>query len=163
MAKKNNETNIDFYCENYFHSSSYKKTDLIICADVYEHIEDYIGFLKKLVTGGEFFLFNIPLDVCLRSLLDNRVFSENYKNAGHLHFYNKHVAKLILNHCNYEIIDTIYAKSFLTHVKIDSIKKMIYYIPMKFFDLINEDLSASLFGHYSLVVLAKRSKENNIK
>ena len=49
FANKEKNKNLNFYCDDFFKSNSYGESDLIICADVYEHIEDYIGFLKKLL------------------------------------------------------------------------------------------------------------------
>ena len=40
-------------------------------------------------------------------------------------------------------------------MKKNTIKQLVYSIPFKIIDSINEDLSASIFGGYSLVVLAK--------
>lgn len=157
-ANKNTDENINFYSDNYFECELYKKSDLIICADVYEHIDDYMGFLKKLSLGGKFFLFNIPLDISFRSILSKKFIKNNFDTYGHIHFFNKNIAKLILNYCGYEIIDTMYAKNFLEHEKKNTFKQLIYAIPVKIFDLINEDLSANIFGGYSLVVLARLKK-----
>ena len=114
-ANKNTDENINFYSDDYFECELYKKSDLIICADVYEHIDDYMGFLKKLSLGGKFFLFNIPLDISFRSILSKKFIKNNFDTYGHIHFFNKNIAKLILNYCGYETIDTMYAKNFLEH------------------------------------------------
>lgn len=155
FANKEKNKTLNFYCEDFFKSNSYGESDLIICADVYEHIEDYIGFLKKLLPSGKFFLFNIPLDISVRTLLTNKVINENFKKVGHLHFFNKNIARSLLEYCNYDIIDTLYAKNFLA-LKKKSFKQKLLSIPVKIFDKISEDLSASIFGGYSLVVLAKK-------
>lgn len=154
-AKKNESINLKFYNENFFDSQSYGNSDLIICADVYEHIENYIDFLKKLNSKGKYFLFNIPLDISFRSLLNKKIIFENYSKVGHLHFFNKQISLMLLDYCGYEIVDNIYAKNFLNHTQKNNIKKILYTLPVKIVDMLNEDLSATIFGGYSLVVLAK--------
>ena len=156
LAKDKEAEDLIFSNENFFENELNGNTDLIICADVYEHVEDYISFLKKMVHAGKFFLFNIPLDISVRSILNRKQIPQSYKNFGHVHFFNKNITKLMLRHCDFEIIDTIYAKNFLDHLKKDSLKRMIYFLPVMLFDMISEDLSANLFGGYSLVVLAKK-------
>jgi len=155
FANKNCDNNIKFYCKSFFKTKSILKSSLIICTDVYEHIEDYINFLKKLLKYGNFFLFNIPLDISVRSLLSKKIIEDNFKKVGHIHFFNKHVAQLILNYCGYKIIDKFYAKNFLDH-QTKNVKQKIYSIPIRLFDYINEDLTATFFGGYSLVVFAKK-------
>jgi len=154
LANKESNENLNFYNNDFFKTDLYKSADLILCADVYEHIEDYIGFLKKLLIGGKFFLFNIPLDISFRSILFDKVIQSNFKKVGHIHFFNKNIAKILLEYSNYKIISTVYAKNYL-EIKKKSIKQKILSVPIKAVDFINEDLSASLFGGYSLVVLAK--------
>jgi len=154
LANKESNENLNFYNSDFFKTDLYKSADLILCADVYEHIEDYIGFLKKLLIGGKFFLFNIPLDISFRSILFSKVIQKNFQKVGHIHFFNKNIAKILLEYCNYKIISTAYAKNYL-EMKNKSIKQKILSVPIKTVDFINEDLSATLFGGYSLIVLAK--------
>lgn len=35
--------------------------DLMLCIDVFEHVDDYIGFVHKLHSKGRNFIFHIPL------------------------------------------------------------------------------------------------------
>jgi ubiquinone/menaquinone biosynthesis C-methylase UbiE len=154
LANKDINKNLEFISEDFLNSNFITKTDLIICADVFEHVDDYIGFLKKLSHKSNFFLFNIPLDISLRTLLFDDLINKNFNKVGHLHFFNKNIIKLILNFCNYQILDMIYAKNFLNHVKKNTIKKILATIPIKVLDHLNEDLCAKIFGD-SLVCLAK--------
>ena len=161
-ANRNKEKSLSFFCENFFNSKSLSEADLIICADVFEHIQDYVGFLKNLSSYSKYFLFNIPLDISVRSILSDNFIKYNFENVGHLHFFNENISKLILNYCNFEIIDTVYAKNFLNHSKKDSIKKAIGYLPAKFIDLISERFASKIVGGYSLVCLAKSKNKKYI-
>jgi hypothetical protein len=39
--------------------------DLLLLIDVFEHVEDHLGFLESLVSYGRRFIFHIPLDLIL--------------------------------------------------------------------------------------------------
>ena len=43
--------------------------DLLVIADVIEHVEDYIAFIKALRGKGRYKVFHIPLDLSVQSLL----------------------------------------------------------------------------------------------
>lgn len=160
FANLNATDNLKFFNKDFFKSNFKKKPDLIICADVFEHIDDYINFLNNLSAKGKFFLFNIPLDLSLRTLLFNKSIKNNFNKIGHIHFFNKNICKLILNYCNFNILDMMYAKNFIKHEKKNSIKKIIAAIPLKILDYISQDLSANIFGGYSLVCLAKSKSKS---
>ena len=158
IAKKLDET-ISFTNKDFFDSDLFGKTDLLICADVFEHIENSHEFLRKLANGSKYLLFNIPLDISLLSLLrQENIFSKFYKTLGHLHFYSKKTALLILEHSGINIIDHSYAKFRLSNFPKGSltIKKILSILLQKIIDLFSEDLACVLLGGYSLVVLAEK-------
>ena len=158
IAKKNNISKIKFYNQDYFTSNYYKNSDLIICADVFEHIDENISFLKKLLTGGKYFLFNIPLEISLLTLIrKDFVFRHSFNEVGHLHFYSKYTALILLEYCGFEIIDNSYAKNRLEHSNKNEITlaKFLVMLPQYLIDKLSEDLSSSIFGGNSLVVLCK--------
>ena len=157
IAKKN--SSIKFICKNYIKFSK-KRSDLLICADVFEHIEDNISFLKKLLNRSQYFLFNIPLDISLISLIRKNIFKKKFNDVGHIHFYSKYGVLQKLEYCGYKIIDNIYAKNRLEdfYKKKFSIRKFAI-LPFQFLlDILSEDLACAIFGGYSLVVIAKNSK-----
>ena len=156
IAKKN--SSIKFFCKDYIKFPKNEKSDLLICADVFEHIDNDVNFLKKLHNQSKYFLFNIPLDISLISLIRKNIFRQKFNDVGHIHFYSKYSILLKLEYCGYQIIDNIYAKNRLEHFskKEFSIKKFLI-LPFQFLlDLINEDLACTIFGGYSLVVMAKK-------
>lgn len=162
IAKKN--FNIKYFNKNYLNSSK-KKSDLVICADVFEHVDEEVIFLKKLLKKSKFFLFNIPLDISLFSLIRKNFFKNKFNDVGHIHFYSKYSVILKLEYCGFKIIDKIYAKNRLTHyTKQNFSLKKFFLIPLQYIlDILNEDLSSAIFGGYSLVIFAKNSKFLNSK
>ena len=155
IASQNSE--IKFYNEDYFSSEHYKKNDLAICADVFEHLDDEVKFLKNLLNGSKYFLFNIPLEISLLTLLRKNLFKESFNSVGHIHFYSKYSALLKLEYCGFNIIDKIYAKNRLLHFTKEnlSLKKLLAIPPQYIIDKFSEDIACAIFGGYSLVVLAE--------
>jgi len=43
--------------------------DSLLCIDVFEHVEDYIGFVKTLKSKATYKIFHIPLDISVLSVI----------------------------------------------------------------------------------------------
>lgn len=130
------------------------KSDLILCVDVFEHIDDEFSFLKSIKDKSDYFLFNIPLDLSLQSLIRENTILSQRKRVGHINYYTKNLAIEILKDCSYEIIDYKYAEWFRFY-KPDSISTRIINILRKILMKISPNLCVKLLGGSSLMVLAK--------
>ena len=87
--------------------------DLILAIDVFEHVEDYFGFLRKLREKGEYKIFRIPLDLSVITVLRISHILNARRLFGHLHYFTKDTALLTLEDAGYEIIDYSYSKNEL--------------------------------------------------
>ena len=106
------DSTISFSNEDILKKDFEKKFDLIIAADVIEHIEDSFNFLKLLRNKSKYFLFNIPLEMSLLSLLrQNKLFNNSYKSVGHLHFFSKKSALIALEHNGYKVLNLSYSNN----------------------------------------------------
>ena len=121
--------------------------------DVFEHIEDYLGFLKACKPKAELTIFHIPLDISVEGVLRNRLIFGR-KRGGHLHYFDKNTAIATLEDTGYTIIDASYTAG-LIELPSKSIKSKLAYFPRKLLFKINKDIAARLFGGFSLLVLAK--------
>ena len=145
--------NISFHADDMFNNSDIY--DLIICADVFEHVEDYYGFLDKISKKSKYILFNIPLDLNLLILLrQNTIYKDTYNKVGHIHHFTKGTALLAIKHAGLNIVDAIYAKHRLKRKSLTTKGKFLF-IPQLLLDMLNEDIASSILGGASLVVLAK--------
>jgi hypothetical protein len=79
-------------------------SDLIMLIDVFEHVEDYMGFLRKLRAKGKWFVFHIPLDLHVSGLLRGGQMVSR-KEVGHLHYFSQQTAAATLRDTGYEIVD----------------------------------------------------------
>jgi 2-polyprenyl-3-methyl-5-hydroxy-6-metoxy-1,4-benzoquinol methylase len=126
--------------------------DLLLCIDVFEHIENYIGFLQDIKPKARHHIFHIPLDLSISSLLRVHPILLARQKVGHLHYFTKETALATLQDNGYEIIDYFYT-SGATELNSKSIKTLLAKFPRKIAYQIAPDLAARWLGGYSLLVL----------
>lgn len=153
---KKNSSKLSFFNEDFVNLKEAKR-DLIIAADVFEHVQDTYDFLTKLKDKGDFFLFNIPLEISLFSMIRKKnIFKDSFNNVGHLHFYTKRTALLTLENLGFKILDyNLVNNRFEEFKKTKKIRSLLINIPQYFVEKVNQNLACSIFGGYSLVVLAR--------
>jgi SAM-dependent methyltransferase len=127
--------------------------DLAMAIDVFEHVEDYFDFLRRLRTKATYKVFHIPLDLSALSLL-RREPSRMRKGVGHIHYFDKDIALASLEDTGHEIIDWTYT-SGRTELPNLGWKSRLMKGPRKAVYALNADLAVRTFGGYSLLVLAR--------
>jgi 2-polyprenyl-3-methyl-5-hydroxy-6-metoxy-1,4-benzoquinol methylase len=143
---------IHFFCEDLLTNTS-ATFDLLLCLDVFEHVEDYLGFLKSLRTKAEHKIFHIPLDLSVQWLWRATPIMLGREQLGHLHYFNKETALATLAYAGYEIIDWFYTPGAIANPR--SLKAKLASFPRRILSGINQDLVVRILGGYSLLVLAK--------
>jgi len=130
-----------------------KKYDITLCIDVFEHIENYMGFIRGLREKGEFKIFHIPLDLSVITLLRGKLIKRR-NSVGHLHYFTPDTAIATLTDCGYEILDTMYTPIF-ADLPSKSWKAKLLKLPRYILYKTSPKLLSILFGGVSLMVLAK--------
>ena len=143
-----------FFNEDFFKTTKDKSFDIVLAIDVVEHIEDYFGFLRKLKSRGVYKIFHIPLDLSMLSVFRVSPLMLRRKEVGHIHYFTKEMALSSLTDVGYEIIDYFFTRGSLELPR-KTIKSWMSKWPRLFFDVINRDLAARIFGGYSLMILTK--------
>jgi hypothetical protein len=128
--------------------------DIVLVIDVIEHVEDYLGFLKRLKDRGNLKIFHIPLDLSLQSLCRAAPILAHRKSVGHIHYFFKDTAIATLQDCGYKILDYIYTPSRLELPNLTVSAKLLK-IPRKLLYNVNRDFAVRALGGYSLLVLAQ--------
>ncbi len=131
-----------------------KSFDLLLAIDVFEHVPDYMGFLKALKANARHTIFHIPLDLSVQALLRGTSYPILRESTGHLHYFFKYSALATLRDCGYEIVDWTYTRSS-QELPGKSLRTKIANLPRRLMQLVSPDLSARLFGGYSLLVLTR--------
>jgi SAM-dependent methyltransferase len=130
--------------------------DLLLCIDVFEHIEDYFGFLKQLRTRARYFVFHIPLDMNVKGLLRNHHLTER-REVGHLHYFDFQTALCTLRDAGYEVVDHFY-----TRKPTDSLlTKTIIVCENALAALSTRHFAVKIFGGVSLLVLARAPEQQS--
>jgi ubiquinone/menaquinone biosynthesis C-methylase UbiE len=128
--------------------------DLVICLDVFEHIEDYYSFLRSVRGVGKKFIFNIPLDMNVMKVLINGI-EYARKEVGHLHYFSEYTALETLRDCGFKINDSFLSTAYLSTAP-RSIRQLLV-LPFRLASLaLGKSLGARIFGGQSLVVYAER-------
>jgi hypothetical protein len=121
--------------------------------DVFEHVEDYYGFLRQLKAKARYKIFHIPLDLSVQTVFRKDGLLKRRHLHDHLHFFSKETALQALQDAGYEVLDHFY-----TARAIDlggAVGQRILRVFRKLCFALHNDLTARLLGGYSLLVLAR--------
>jgi SAM-dependent methyltransferase len=154
LAKKKSTEKISFYNED-FTANETLKADLLLVIDVVEHVDDYYGFLRKLKSKSDYFVFHIPIDVSARTIMKPHVLLQQRQSVGHIHYFTKEMAIWALQDTGYDIIDWVYTKPVVDVNRADSFKRFIKKILRNISFAFNKEWSVKKWGGYSLMILTK--------
>ncbi|MEO6187877.1 MAG: methyltransferase domain-containing protein [Ginsengibacter sp.] len=153
LAKSYSNENISLFNEDFTAKNIH--TDLLLVIDVVEHLQDYFQFLENIKKKSSQFVFHIPLDLSCRTILKPHVLLQQRNAVGHIHYFTKEMVLWFLKDCGYEVLDILYTKPVIdieaSHDIKTAMKKMLRNFSYSF----SKDLSAKLWGNYSLLILAK--------
>ena len=153
ICKNKENSKLKFYLEDICAVET-EKFDLLMLIDVFEHVENYVDFLRKIKPKGKKHLFHIPLDMNVLSVARDHPIIISRKSVGHLHYFNKNTALMTLEDCGYKIIDYFYTNGAI-EISGGTFKHRLFKIPRKVFAQINKDLAARFLGGFSLMVLTE--------
>jgi cyclopropane fatty-acyl-phospholipid synthase-like methyltransferase len=154
MARSIQSDRILFFQEDILLRQDYH-TDLLLVIDVFEHVEDFYSMLAKIKNRSSYFVFHIPLDLCCRTILKPHVLQQQRETVGHIHYFTRDMVEWMLKDAGYTIIDWEYTGSETDRGLVKSSKAKLKKILRKTSFAINKNLSAKLWGGYSMMILAK--------
>jgi cyclopropane fatty-acyl-phospholipid synthase-like methyltransferase len=126
--------------------------DLILCIDVFEHIEDYFTFLRRLRGKGRAFLFHIPLDMNAQMVVRGEPITRVRNEVGHLHYFSKETALATLEDCGYKVESWFFTASGADRPK--SAMAKLLKVPRRVGFSLAPEWTVRLLGGYSLLVYA---------
>ena len=155
LSKQKTHDRLTFFLKDLLKETE-RHFDLLLAIDVFEHVEDYLGFLRGLRVKANYKIFHIPLDISVQRVLLCKPILSRRQEVGHLHYFTKETALATLEDTGYEIIDHFYTASTL---ELPRPSKSIIYslgkLPLRLFSRLNQDLTVRVLGGHSLMVLAK--------
>ena len=126
--------------------------DLLLSLDVFEHVEDYLGFLRSLQPIADWFVFHIPLDISAQSVVREQPLLAVRSTVGHLHYFTRATALASLQTAGFEIVcDRLLHPSDVPGRRV---KTRIANMPRSIGRRIRPQLSARILGGSTLLVLA---------
>jgi 2-polyprenyl-3-methyl-5-hydroxy-6-metoxy-1,4-benzoquinol methylase len=128
--------------------------DIVLAIDVFEHVEDYFGFLRRLRKKGQFKIFHIPLELSVQTVFRGSPILRQRRSLGHIHYFTKETALAGLIDTGYEILDHFYT-SHCIDLPAKSLKNSFARIPRKIAYQLHRDLAVRMLGGFSLMVLAQ--------
>lgn len=129
--------------------------DVLLCIDVFEHVPDYLGFIRECRSKSTYVVYHIPLDLHVSSALRDSFLSVR-EAIGHLHYFSRSTALASLEDTGHTILDTMLTPGALELAKLHpSIKRSIANIPRRAVGTFSQNASSRLFGGYSLLALTK--------
>ena len=90
--------------------SAVEHFDVALMLDVFEHVPDYLGFLRGCHHLADHFVFHIPLEINAFTVLTGKL-GGSRAGLGHLHVFTRRTALDVLRDCGYEPIPTLFTKS----------------------------------------------------
>ena len=128
--------------------------DTLLCIDVFEHVDDYIGFIKSLRGLADYKIFHIPLDLSVQTVARSEPLLDARRRVGHLHYFTKETALETIRYCGYEVIDTKLTARAID-LRYRGLRTNLMRLPRILLSKIAPDLAARVLGGWSLMVLAK--------
>ncbi len=151
LAKQREKPNLIFKHEDFW--TTKENFDLLLMIDVFEHVDNYLGFIKACRNRAKYSIFHIPLDITVLGILQSKLMYTR-KSVGHLHYFKKDTAIATLSDCGYEIVDFFFTAGAI-ELPQRTLKSKLATLPRKLFYKINKNLAVKTIGDYSLLVLAK--------
>jgi len=133
----------------------HKSFDLLLMIDVFEHVSDYLGFIREASKKATYKIYHIPLDMSMLSIFTNYPIAAR-KSVGHLHYFMKDTALATLQDSGQEVVDWFYTKTaFEVNNKKLGFSGNIIQLFRRFFYWIKPSFAVKAFGGFSLIVLTK--------
>lgn len=152
LCKTRQSEKLSFFQQNLL-DDNYRIFDCLLCIDVFEHVENYMGFIKSLKSKSKYKIFHIPIEINLISILRGTLLKAR-NDVGHLHYFTPETAIATLEDCGYRILDRCYTNYFIDYGSnklMGKIAKFMLKYPYAFWP----DLMVKLMGGCSLLVVAE--------
>ncbi len=154
IAKKINNKTLNFLLANFI--EEYKDiTDVLLIIDVVEHVADYYSFLNKLKNKAKYFVFHIPIDMSVNTVLKPHINLQQRDTVGHIHYFSKDAIFWMLKDCGYKVIDWHYTKPAYDFESVKGLKLNIKKILRNITFFFSEKWADRFWGGYSVMVLAE--------
>lgn len=134
---------------------------LLLLLDVFEHVEDYIGFLRSMRSSAPWVILHIPLDMNVKAILHRSDWMLSMRRQyGHLHYFTRETALATLTDVGYDVVDWFYTddRSIPGVQAPPRFRSRMSYEARRLLYRVDRDLAVSLFDSFNLTVLARTDR-----
>jgi SAM-dependent methyltransferase len=128
--------------------------DLVLVVDVLEHVEDYIGFARRVAKLGTDKLFHIPLEVSVQTVLRTEPLRASRERFGHLHYFTEETACATIEAAGMTIVDAAFTFTSLD-LPAERWRRRVARWPRRVGYAVAPHLAVRVLGGASLLVLAR--------
>ncbi len=128
--------------------------ELVLMLDVFEHVEDYLGFLRSTRRVGSRFIFHIPLDMSVQAVLRVTPLLRVRTMTGHLHYFSRETALATLEDAGFRVIDRAYTRGGIELPR-SQLPTRLAALPRAIAFRLVPDGAVRVLGGFSLLVLAE--------
>lgn len=145
--------NLSFHCADLLAEPGLH-CDLLLVIDVVEHVDDYLGFLRRVRAKGVLKIYHFPLDFCALTAVHGSRLMDQRRNLGHLHYFTRETALAALAETGHEVVDHFYTRTNLD-LPPRGLKAGVLNALRRGLYAFNQDLGVRILGGCSLLVLAR--------
>jgi len=128
--------------------------DVLLMIDVLEHVDDYLGFLRRARGKSRYLVVHVPLDLSAQSVLRKGRLLMLRRGVGHVHFFAKDTALESLAEAGYTVLDYFYTASGI-ELGSGSPRNRLARLPRRILFSLDRDATVRFLGGYSLLILAQ--------
>lgn len=136
------------------HDADDRTFDLMLCLDVFEHLEDYYGFLRDIQSKAPLAVFHVPIDTAVTSVLRPGPVLRSSQVVGHIQHFTRAGALEALRHTGYEIVDSFHTVPARDQ-EVATTRQRVGRTARLAVSRVNVDLAAKLMTGFPLLVLAR--------
>ena len=131
-----------------------QRFELACALDVFEHVDDYLGFLRRMSALAEWKVYHNPLDISVQTVIRAKPLRDIRKSIGHIHFFTKDQALATLEDTGHEVIDWFYTAGSI-EAPSRSRRGRLLALPRKVLFRAFPDFTVRLLGGYSMLALCR--------
>jgi len=151
-ARGRENAGLKFYLEDLAAQDVY--FDLLLVIDVFEHVDDYLGFLRRLASKATQMIFHIPLDLSAQTVFREQSLLKTRREVGHLHYFTEGTALATLQDTGYEIDDYFFTARAV-ELRGGGAARTLARLPRRLVAMLSPGLASKVLGGFSLLVLAR--------
>jgi SAM-dependent methyltransferase len=144
---------IAYFQHDVVRSPPSERYDVVLAIDVFEHVDDYLGFIRGLARVGRYKVFHIPLELSVSSMLRAGALDRARAEVGHIHYFTRQTALATIRDAGFRILDERFTSISIDHAEL--LKTKLLRLPRKAIAALAPDFAARLLGGFGLLVLAE--------